>query len=107
MLVSFEGTDYEFDLEGMSVTEALYIKRQKKLTPKGLLQGLEELDPEALQALYWLMLKQNGTVQDIHKLPDFPLFKFGSALLDAMDAEAPDDDEEADPTEAEPAASQA
>jgi hypothetical protein len=56
------------------------------------------------------MLKQNGKVRDIHKLPDYPALKFGEALIEAM-AEAvkgkESEEGELDPTEAAIAASQA
>ena len=84
MLVQFEGQEYQFDIEALDLSEARYIKRNAGLSIKGLMDGLSEMDPDALSALYWLMLKQNGQVQDIGKL-NFPLLKFAEALGDAYD----------------------
>lgn len=104
MLVNFEGKDYTFDIEALDVSEARTIKRQTGLTVRKLMDGLEDLDPDAMVALYWLMLKQNGTMTDPNKV-NFPLLKFGEALAEAFDRES--EAQEANPTEAEPAASQA
>lgn len=101
MLVQFEGADYAFDLEALDVSEARYIKRVTGFTIKALLTGLQELDPEALVALYWLMRKQNGTVEDMSKV-NFKVIKFGEALEAAFDAEA--EKKKENPTEADPAA---
>jgi hypothetical protein len=110
MNVKFEDEEFEFDIEALSRSEAAYIYRQTELTIGGILTGLTELHPLALDALYWLMLKQNGKVRDIHKLPDYPALKFGEALIEAM-AETmkskEDKEGELDPTEAAIAASQA
>lgn len=104
MLVHFEDKDYTFDIEALDVSEARTIKRQTGLTIRALMNGLEEMDPDAMVALYWLMLKQNGQMTDPNKV-NFPMLKFGEALADAFAAEQ--EAEEANPTEAEPAASQA
>jgi hypothetical protein len=106
MQITFDDETYEFDLEAMDRSEAAYIYRQTELTIGGLLKGLSDIHPIALDALYWLMLKQNGKVRDIHKLPNYSVIKFAAALIEAFDAEQPDD-EEADPTEADPAAAKA
>lgn len=92
MLVHFDDQDYEFDIEALDLTEARHIKRQTGLTVKGLMEGLGEMDPEALAALYWLMLKQNGKVTDMHKL-NFSVLKFGEAIGAAFEKEAENNDE--------------
>lgn len=100
MLVHFEDQDFQFDLEAMDLSQARYIKRQTGLTVKGLMEGLQEFDGDALVALYWLMKQQNGVAVDVHKV-NFPVFKFAEALSKALDAES---ESEADPTpEAPPA----
>ena len=104
MEVNFEGKDYTFDIEALDLGEARTIKRQTGLTIGQLMKGLADLDPDALASLYWLMLKQNGTVTDPSKV-NFPVLKFGEALAAAFEAE--EKAQEANPTEAEPAASQA
>jgi hypothetical protein len=107
MFITFDDQEYSFDIEDITRSEAAYIKRQKGLTLGGLLAGMADLDPDALDGMFWLMLKQNGTVRDINKLPDYPMLKFGEAISEAFAAEDPmlaKDGEGTDPTEAEPAA---
>jgi hypothetical protein len=101
MQVIFEGETFEFEIEAMTLPEATYLKRQKGMTIKGLIEGLQELDPDALAACYWLMLKQSGKVMDINKLPDFPVIKFGEAIAEAFAAESEDEE---DPTKEAPEA---
>lgn len=98
MEVTFDGETYSFDIEAITRSEAAYIYRQTDLTVGGLLRGASDLNPLALDALYWLMRKQSGKVLDIHKLPDFPVLKFGEAILDAFEAE--EKAKEESPTEA-------
>lgn len=99
MIVQFEDKEYNFDIEALDLAQARHIKRQTGLSVKGLLDGLAELDPEACVALYWLMLKQNGTATDMNKV-NFPILKFGEAIIAAFQAEE-EKEAEADPTEAE------
>lgn len=102
MQITFDGIDYEFDIEAMDRSEASYIYRQAGLTIGALIKGLADFNPDALDAVYWLMLKQNGQVRDIHKLPNYPIVKFGEAIAQAFEAE--DKAKGEDPTEAAPAA---
>ena len=104
MLVTFEGKEYNFDIEALDLSEARTIKRQTGLTLRALMTGLEEMDPDALAALYWLMQKQNGIAADPNKV-NFPLLKFAEALIAAFEAES--EAQEENPTEADPAANPA
>jgi len=88
-VVHFEEQDYNFDIEDLSLSQARSIFRQTGLTVKGLMDGLNEMDPEALAALYWLMLAQNGTVTDINKV-NFKVMKFAEALGKAFEDEVGD-----------------
>lgn len=98
MLVHFEDQDYDFDIEAITLAEATTIHNMTGLTIKGTLNGLAELHPDALRALYWLMLKQNGKAVDMHKV-GFAALKFGEAIGNAFDEEEKRK-KAADPTEA-------
>lgn len=74
-----EDREFNFDLDDIDVVQSRYIKRHVGLTPKALMAGLNEGDPDALVALYWLMLNQNGIGADLSKV-NFKLAKFGDAL---------------------------
>jgi hypothetical protein len=93
MIVHFDDKDYQFDIDEIDLTEAMYIQSNTGLTVAGMWQGFKDSDPQALRALYWLMLKQNGKTTDISKL-NFKVIKFDVALVEAMTAE-----QEANPTE--------
>lgn len=93
-VVHFDDRDYDFDIEGMTLAQARSIKRQTGLSVRGLLNGLSEMDPEALGSLYWLMLNQNGITTDISKV-NFKVLAFGEALSAAFPA---DDEGEENPT---------
>ena len=97
MNIHFEDTDYNFDIEALDLAEARHIKRQTGLTMRGLMDGLTDLDPEALLAIYWLMLKQNGQMSDMNKV-NFSVLKFAEAVGSAFEAEAATRAEE-NPTE--------
>lgn len=87
MLVKWDGKDYTLDIEAITVSQARVIKRATQLTPLKLQDALGEADPDALAALYWLMLNQNGVAADIHRI-DFKIVDFANAIDEALTAEA-------------------
>lgn len=83
MIVHFEDRDWKLDVDEIDVAQAMYIKVK---TGFNLLQwqaALEQADVDALRALYWLMLEQNGVRKDI-SLINFKIVQFGRALKDAQ-----------------------
>jgi hypothetical protein len=95
MNIDFEGREYTLDLDDITVAQAKVIKVHRQLTLKGLSEGLNELDPDALVAVYWLMRVQSGdTGIDIDRI-DFPAIKFAEAVAKAatteQEAETPKD----------------
>lgn len=94
-VVHFEGAEYNFDIQDLTLMQARIIKNQTGMSVRKLMDGLVELDPEALAALYWLMLNQNGKAVDIHKV-NFKVMEFGKALDEAF---TDDEEDEANPTQ--------
>ena len=86
MHLTYEDKEYTFDLEEITVAQAKIMKKSCGLTLMGLEEGLGQGDPDALRAVYWLMLCQNGDPQDIDRV-DFKIVKFARA----MDAAQPDE----------------
>ena len=86
MQVKYEGKDYTFDLDEITVSQATTLKRKLGLTLLGLDQGLREGDPDALRAVFWLMKEQSGERTDIDMV-DFKIVKLANAIQDAADAE--------------------
>lgn len=85
--VKYEGKEYNFDLEDITVQQARTIKSSCNLTLLGLETGLEQGDPDALRAVFWLMLAQNGEVEEIDRV-DFKIVKFARAIDAAAIEEA-------------------
>lgn len=87
MKIAFEDRDYELVLDDITVAQAKVIKVHRGLTLKGLSEGLNELDADALVAAYWLMRVQSGDVGvDIDRV-DFKAVRFAEALVEANKAE--------------------
>ena len=77
----FEGRDWEFDIDSVTVDQWRELKRKYKMTPKACNDGLEEVDPDALTFAYWVMLDQNGRAgQPLGDNLKFDLIKFNNAL---------------------------
>lgn len=87
MKINFEDQEWSLDLNDITVAQAKVIKSHRGLTLKALSQGLDELDPDALVALYWLMKVQSGAAANIDNV-DFPALKFALAVGEAASAEA-------------------
>ena len=60
MKILVEGQAYEFDQSRLMLSEAMAIKSYTGLKPPQWQAALTEGDPEALQALVWLLKKRNG-----------------------------------------------
>lgn len=94
MIVHYDGKDYEFDLDDIGIDEATTIYRKCKLTLIGLEQGMTDLNPDALRAIYWYMLKRNGVSADLDRL-NFKPVRLASAIGDAVAAKLKADAEHA------------
>jgi hypothetical protein len=102
MIVEYEGEKLTFDLDEIDVQQATVLKRQLGLTLLALDAGLTEGDPDALRAVYWLMLVQSGQKNvDINEV-NFKIVKLANAIQDAADKEKADKEEAEDGKEATP-----
>jgi hypothetical protein len=95
MKVDYEGKTYNFELEEITVSQATVLKRRLGLTLLSLDAGLNEGDPDALRAVYWLMLDQSGERVDIDEV-DFKIVKLANAVQAAADKEAEENKTEED-----------
>jgi hypothetical protein len=105
MIISYDGTDYDFDSDRISVDEWRELKRKYKMTPKAFQEGLSEADPDAMTFLYLSMLRQAGRVNVTlgdHLKPD--IIALNRAVAEAQEAEGEQEDAEPepDPTKASP-----
>lgn len=55
----------EFNPGKVDLKQAFAIKAASGLTPRGLLEGIGDLDPAAMQALVWFMRMRKGEQVDI------------------------------------------
>lgn len=62
---------YQFDDERMSLAEARWVKREFGMTGPTLFGAFQELDPDALLAIFALALKRGGV--EIETAADIPL----------------------------------
>ena len=60
MKIDFEGRDWKLDLDAVGIDEWRIVKRNYKMTPKAVQNGVDEADPDSMTVIYWLMLLQNG-----------------------------------------------
>jgi hypothetical protein len=91
MLVQFDGTDYEFDLDDIDVRQAIKIQNETGLTVADMWEGFKRMDPRACLAMYWLMMAQSGKAVDMNK-SNFKLVQFHSAVLEALVSANPTDE---------------
>jgi hypothetical protein len=60
MQIEYEGTSYSFDFDEVDVLQAKAIKASTRMTLAEWEAALKVADPDAIQALWWLILVQNG-----------------------------------------------
>lgn len=88
--VDWEGHTYDLDPESITVKQAMVIKASFGWSIKAWLEATEEMDPEAWQAMFWVMKIQSGQACALTDL-DFAVPKFaeacGIAAKAATDAE--------------------
>lgn len=89
---------YTFDETELTLDDLFRIKSASGLALKPLMQGINEGDPTALQALVWFCRLQAGRPEDIRTVD----FRLADLKLEPVLEEAPDPTEDA--TSSEPAA---
>lgn len=104
LLVHFEDQDYTLDLDEIDVAQARHIKRQTGMSLLAFQEALQEVDPDALVAAYWLMMAQNSKAVDMNRV-NFKIVKFAAALDDAGKREAAENPTAEGPDEAPPVTS--
>lgn len=87
MIVRFDDRDYDFDIDDIDVRQAMVIKVKTGFNLLEWQAALEQADVDAIKALYWLMLSQNGIASDIDQV-NFKILKFTKAFKEASENEA-------------------
>jgi hypothetical protein len=83
MTVKYDGEDYQFDMEDITVGQARTLKTVFDVTMGNLGEKLGDQDPDAMTAVYWLMMVQNDNPVPIDQI-DFKIIKFANALNEAF-----------------------
>ncbi len=86
MQIVYDDKTYTLDLEDIDVDQARKIKSEFGLTLKGLEEGFAEGDSDAVVAMYWIMLAQNGEDHAIRTLKVKPV-KYIRAVTAALVAD--------------------
>lgn len=82
--IEFEGKSYKLDMDNIDVVEAMLIKTKTGHNLLPFQAALEECDPTALRALYWLMMKQKGVTMDYERV-NFKIVQYVKAVQEATD----------------------
>jgi hypothetical protein len=86
MIISFEGRDWVYDQEKISVQQGIAMFQAWGFTLETWEEALKATDPRAMQCLYWHMLAQNGVTKPLREC-DFDMAEFAEALGNGADAE--------------------
>lgn len=103
MIITYEGQDYDFDADRISVDEWRELKRKYKMTPGQFQEGIAEADPDAMTFLYVAMQRQAGrsnlTLGD-HIKPDILALNQAVAAAQEHEETGEEPEPEPDPTKA-------
>lgn len=85
MKLTFEGRDWEYDPQRITVRQAMAFQAAYGFTLQTYEQAIEDADPRALQCLYWLILDQNDVRGPLTEC-DFDITEVFTAISDASEA---------------------
>jgi hypothetical protein len=98
VIITYEGTDYDFSADRVPIDEWRELKRKYGMSPGKFQEGLAEADPDAMTFLYVAMRRQAGdtriTLGD-HVKPD--IIALNQAVAAAQEDEPEPDEQEAEP----------
>jgi phosphoglycolate phosphatase-like HAD superfamily hydrolase len=86
MKICYEGKELNFDLEELTLEQATVIYKRLGLTLLDLDKGLIEGNPDALRAIYWMIVQNddpNIQIEDVN----FKIVKFANAVQEAVEKE--------------------
>jgi hypothetical protein len=86
LIITYEGRDYEFSLDDITVKQALKIEKHLGGPIADFEKGISEGSVTAMQCLGWLVLY--GGSQEPIADTDFKIGKFSKAFSDAVRADA-------------------
>lgn len=94
MIVQFDAAEYTLEIDQIDLNQAIYIKVKTGMSLSAWQQGIRDSDPEAIKALYWLMLSQSSKAVVWEKI-NCKVLPFISAFASASKAEKNDSEDDA------------
>ncbi|MGH8575347.1 MAG: hypothetical protein ACREXJ_00175 [Gammaproteobacteria bacterium] len=92
-----DGQEYEFDPDKLPLAEAIMVKKHTGMGMAPYMQGLRDVDPEAIQAMVFLAKRRAGEKVKFEDI-DFDLIELaGSLKRDPTPAERADAEPDAEP----------
>lgn len=102
MKIEFQDRTWDLDELGITNKQAEKIRDHTGLSVQRWLASLNDRDAFAWEssfdALYWLMLQQDGKTDVAIRDVDYPVYRFMEAYIEAMKAAQPAEEAEPDPT---------
>jgi len=89
LIIKFSGAEYEYDPAKIDVATAMTIRDHTGMGIRSWEKAIDDADPLALQALFWVVLKQNGERRTLKTL-DFSVVEFYQAIVEASKQELVD-----------------
>lgn len=88
MLIKFQGAEYQYEAGGITVKEAIAIKAHTGHGLKTWSSAVDDMDPESIQALFWVIRSRNGQIGEPIESLDFPIVEFLDAYFAAFNEAA-------------------
>lgn len=86
MKVEYDGQEYTLDLDEIDVKQARTMQTHAGLTLGTLGEKLNDMDTDAMTAVFWLMLQQSGKGMPFDQV-NFKVIPFATAIGEAFEAE--------------------
>ena len=90
MIINYQGTEYDFDQERITVDEWRELKRKYQMSPRQFQDAIDEADPDASTFLYWVLKRQGagGFAEPLGDGLKPDILALNQALAAALQAEA-------------------
>jgi hypothetical protein len=87
VLIHFQGRNYTWDEEKITLNQAYVIKANTGHTIRAWLEAIQELDPHAIAHMWWIILAQNGETRNVADLGEVPFIALMAAIGESAEAE--------------------
>lgn len=81
MIIEWEGREYDYDPARIDVGDGMVVKQHTGCGMRSFEKGVDDGDPACLQALLWIIKKQNGEKIANPRMLNFSLHDFYAAVM--------------------------